>query len=98
MSISHPKKTKQKREEHQKKKVLKQKSMRGQPETEYGEIKRPTSFSLTRTGANLIRQKSKDLGISASALLEQIARGEIQIDLAIPRASESASDAPAGTC
>jgi len=81
MAISNNKKGKQKREEYQKKKVQHKKSMRGQAETEYGETKVPTSFSLTRTGSDLLKQKSKDLGISASAFLEKIARGRIQIDL-----------------
>lgn len=81
MAVSNNKKGKQKREDYQKKKVQRKKSMRGQSETEYGEIKVPTSFSLTRTGSDLLKQKSRDLGISASAFLEKIARGQIQIDL-----------------
>ena len=76
MAISSNKNNRPKREEHQKKKVKNKKSMRGESET-------PVSFSLTKTGANLIKQKSKELGISASAFLEQIARGEIQVDLAV---------------
>ena len=83
MAISSNKNNRPKREEHQKKKVKNKKSMRGESETIYGEIKTPVSFSLTKTGANLIKQKSKELGISASAFLEQIARGEIQVDLAV---------------
>jgi hypothetical protein len=73
--------TRKSRKEYQKKKVHNKKSMRGQAETEYGEIKRIVSFSLTQTGANLLKQKSKELGISASELLERVARGKIQIDL-----------------
>ena len=83
MAISSNKNNRPKREEYQKKKVKNKKSLRGEPETTYDEIKTPVSFSLTKTGANLIKQKSKELGISASAFLEQIARGEIQVDLAV---------------
>ena len=55
--------------------------MRGQAETKYGEIKKPVSFGLTPTGADLLKQRSKKLGVSTSELLERIARGEIQIDI-----------------
>ncbi len=69
------------REDYQKKKILPKKSMRGEPENPYGEIKRPVSFGLTPTGVNLLKQMSKDLGISTSEFLERIARGEIKIDI-----------------
>lgn len=77
MAHSNSKNNKHKRDDYQKKKVQNKKSMRNQAETKYGEIKKPTSYSLTETGANLIKQKAKELDISASALLEKIARGEI---------------------
>jgi uncharacterized protein YgiM (DUF1202 family) len=92
MANSDSKNSKNKREDYQKKKVNNQKSMRGQAETEYGEIKTPMSFSLTETGGKLIKQKAKELGISASALLEQIARGEIQVTLAVPGKSDVNSE------
>ena len=74
-------KNKKQREPHQKKQVQPRKSMRGQAETKYGEVKKPVSFGLTPTGADLLRQRSKRLGISTSEFLERIARGEIQIDI-----------------
>ncbi|XGW00858.1 MAG: hypothetical protein ACAF41_33315 (plasmid) [Leptolyngbya sp. BL-A-14] len=80
MAVLSSKKKQKRREEYQKKKVLNKKSMRGQAETEYGEVKKVVSFSLTQTGADLLKQKSKELGISASELLERVARGKIQID------------------
>ena len=92
MTISSTKNNRPKREEHQKKKVENKKSLRGVPETTYKEIKTPVSFSLTKTGANLIKQKSKELGISASAFLEQIARGEIQVNLAVSEEVKVDSD------
>ena len=55
--------------------------MREQPETKYGEVKKNASFSLTPTGADLLKKHSKGLGISTSEFLERIARGEIQVDL-----------------
>lgn len=69
------------REPYQKKKTQAKKSMRGQAETKYGEIKKPVSFGLTPTGADLLKKRSKRLGISTSEFLERIARGEIQIDI-----------------
>ena len=74
-------KGKKQRELHQKKKTQAKKSIRGQAETKYGEVKKPVSFGLTPTGADLIKQISKRLGISASEFLEQIARGEIKVNL-----------------
>lgn len=74
-------KNKKQREPHQKKQVQPRKSMRGQAETKYGEIKKPVSFGLTPTGADLLKKRSKRLGISTSEFLERIARGEIQIDI-----------------
>jgi hypothetical protein len=49
-------------------------SQRGVPETNYGEIKRTSSFSLTPTALNLLKQLSQDLNISTSELLERFAR------------------------
>ena len=45
-------KGKKQREPYQKKKVQAKKSMRGQAETKYGEVKKPVSFGLTSTGAD----------------------------------------------
>lgn len=78
---NHNDKNKKQREPHQKKQVQPIKSMRDQPETKYGEIKKNASFSLTPTAADLLKKYSKGLGISTSELLERIARGEIQVDL-----------------
>jgi hypothetical protein len=64
----------------QKKKVKNQKSMRGQPETEYGEVKKPVSFSLTKTGQERLKEIGKQLNISVSEFLERVARGIYQID------------------
>ena len=74
------KKNKQ-REPYQKKKTQAKKSTRGQAETKYGEVKKPVSFGLTPTGADLLKKHSKRLEISTSEFLERIARGEIQIDI-----------------
>jgi len=71
--------TKNQREEFQKKQVRKQKSMRGQPETEYGEVKKITSYSLTPTGIELLKSISRDLQVSTSELLERIARGKYRL-------------------
>ena len=49
-------------------------SQRGVPETNYGEIKTIKSFSLTPTALILLKELSRDLGISASELLERFAR------------------------
>ena len=78
---NHNDKNKKQREPHQKKQVQPRKSMRGQAETEYGEVKKPVSFGLTPTGSNLLKQTSKRLGISTSEFLERVARGEIKVDL-----------------
>ena len=76
------------REQYQKKKVQPKKLMRGQPETKYEEVKKNVSFSLTPTGAALLKKISKQLGISASEFLERIARGEIQIDINLSNCPE----------
>ena len=55
----------------QKKKV---RSERGVPETIYGEIKKVVSFSLTPQAQILLKQLSQELNISASELLERVAR------------------------
>ncbi len=78
---NHNGKNKKQREPHQKKQVQPRKSMRGQPETKYGEVKKPVSFGLTPTGADLLKKHSKQLGISTSEFLERIARGEIEVNL-----------------
>ena len=69
------------REPYQKKKTQAKKSMRGQAETKYGEVKKSVSFGLTPTGADLLKKHSKRLEISTSEFLEQIARGEVKVDL-----------------
>jgi hypothetical protein len=56
---------------HQKKNV---RSQRGIPETNYGEIKKISSFSLTPTALNLLKNLSQELNISTSELLERFAR------------------------
>lgn len=79
--INRNHKKKKKREPYQKKKVQPRKSMHGQPETKYGEVKKNASFSLTPTGADLLKKHSKQLGISTSEFLERVARGEIEVNL-----------------
>lgn len=81
-------KKKKKREPYQKKKVQPRKSMHGQPETKYGEVKKNASFSLTPTGADLLKKHSKQLGISTSEFLERVARGEIEVNLNSANCSE----------
>ncbi|MDX2216860.1 MAG: hypothetical protein SFY66_26575 [Oculatellaceae cyanobacterium bins.114] len=49
-------------------------SMRGVPENNYGEVKKVSSFSLTPTAVNLLKDTSRDLNISTSELLERFAR------------------------
>ncbi len=56
---------------HQKMKVQ---SKRGVPETNYGEIKKIASFSLTPTALSLFKEMSQELNISVSELLERHAR------------------------
>ncbi len=49
-------------------------SKRGIPETNYGEVKKIFSFSLTPQAHILLRNLSQELNISASELLERFAR------------------------
>lgn len=49
-------------------------SQRGVAETNYGEIKKISSFSLTPTALNLLKNLSQDLNISMSEVLERFAR------------------------
>jgi hypothetical protein len=49
-------------------------SQRGIPETNYGEIKKISSFSLTPTAISLLKSISQELNISTSELLERFAR------------------------
>ncbi|WP_190678626.1 hypothetical protein [Leptolyngbya sp. FACHB-671] len=49
-------------------------SQRGIPETNYGELKKIASYSLTPTAVSLLKEISLDLEISASELLERFAR------------------------
>lgn len=51
-----------------------QKSMRNIPQTPYRELKKVKSFSLTPTAIHELNEWSKELGISASELLERVAR------------------------
>lgn len=68
------------RTKYQKKKVQPaHKSMRGVPETGYGELKKNTAYSLTPTAIQLMKELSQELKISASELLEQIARKKADI-------------------
>jgi len=53
--------------------------MRGVPETNYGEIKKNASFSLTPTALLLLKAFSKEVGISTSELIERFARLEIAL-------------------
>ena len=55
------------------------KSMRGVPETVYGELKKITSFSLTPTAYEKLKQLSQELNLSASELLERLARKETEV-------------------
>lgn len=80
------------RAEYQKKKVQPAKSMRGIPETEYGEIKKIVSFSLTPTAIQKMKELSQELKISVSELLEQIARKEAAIKRLLN--SDSSSEEP----
>lgn len=50
------------------------KSMREVPENEYGETKKVSSYSLTPTAIETFKNISQDLSISASELLERLAR------------------------
>ncbi|PZV12683.1 MAG: hypothetical protein DCF22_12005 [Leptolyngbya sp.] len=79
--INRSDKGKKQRESYQKKKVQPRKSIRGQAETKYGEVKKKSSYSLTPTGAALLKKMSKQLEISTSEFLERIARGEIKFDI-----------------
>ena len=68
------------RRANQKKKV---RSQHGVPETNYGEIKKIVSFSLTPTGLDLLKYLSRDLDISTSELIERFARlgADLKVDL-----------------
>jgi hypothetical protein len=76
--MPHSKKAKtkgRKRQEYEKKPTCKgRKSMRGQPEL-YDEIKKITSFCMTPTAIEGLKQLSSQLNISRSELLERIGRG-----------------------
>ncbi|MBW4491227.1 MAG: hypothetical protein KME12_26020 [Trichocoleus desertorum ATA4-8-CV12] len=54
-------------------------SQRGVPETNYGEIKRISSFSITPTALNLLKSLSQELNISTSELLERFARLGVEL-------------------
>lgn len=92
---SRSQKKKKSRDPNQKKKVIKGlKSLRGQPENSYGEIKKNKSFSLTDTGANLLKNLSAELNISTSELLERVARkaAEIKAILSSNSPAENSED------
>jgi hypothetical protein len=80
--MSQPKKAKKKRrkrQEHEKKPIQKgRKSMRGQPEI-YSECKESTSFCITPTARQGLKQLSSQLNISRSELIERIGRGVFTI-------------------
>ena len=67
------------REDYEKKKAQKKKSIRGQCETNYGECKKIASYSVTPTGQVGLGQLSRVLKISRSEMLEQIGRGQIRL-------------------
>ncbi|MEG5175600.1 ribbon-helix-helix domain-containing protein [Microcoleus sp. B3-D7] len=61
----------------------KHKSMRNQPEM-YDEIKKPFTFSLTQTAVKELELLAKIHGISRSEIVEQFARGQIQLQTQPP--------------
>ena len=67
------------REDYEKKKAQKKKSIRGQCETNYGECKKIASYSVTPTGQVGLSQLSRILNISRSEMLDQIGRGQIKL-------------------
>ena len=76
---------KRKRQEHEKKPIQKGiKSMRGQGEI-YDETKKSTSFGITPTAYAGLKQRSSDLNISTSELIEQIGRGLFRITQVNPK-------------
>lgn len=63
------------REAYQKKTAIKgHKSMRGQPENPYGELKKNATHSLTPTAIDRLKSLGKATGLSASETLEHILR------------------------
>jgi hypothetical protein len=46
---------------------------------EYGELKVTKAFGLTPTGAKMLSELAKDLGISPSHLIEKVARRELTL-------------------
>jgi DNA-binding TFAR19-related protein (PDSD5 family) len=72
----------QPREDYQKKKARKGlKSMRGQPETEYGELKKIVSLSMTPSALKGLDRISRELQISRSELVERIGRQLIKLEV-----------------
>ena len=61
----------------------KHKSMRNQPEM-YDEIKKPFTFSLTQTAVKELEILAKIQGISRLEIVEQFARGQIQLQTQPP--------------
>lgn len=59
--------------------------MRGQPEM-YNELKKVTSFSITKTAHLGLKQLSEQLNISCSELIERIGRGVLTINELTPEA------------
>jgi hypothetical protein len=98
MMTATRKKVRQQRAGSQRKQVQPaHKSMRGVPETVYGELKKITSFSLTPTAYAKLKQLSQELNLSASELLEQLARKETEVKrLFEPEAKQGSAfaDAP----
>lgn len=62
------------RQDFEKKKTQKRKSVRGQCETDYGECKQIKTFSLTPTACENLSRISEGLNISRSELIEQLSR------------------------
>ncbi|MDY6784139.1 MAG: hypothetical protein SW833_16600 [Cyanobacteriota bacterium] len=50
------------------------------PHHEYGEEKKKLSLTVTETGSIGFRAIAKNLGISVSKLVEEIARGNVTLD------------------
>ena len=79
MTAQSRKEKRRPREDYEKKKVQKKKSLRGQCETGYGECKKMASYSITPTGKAGFAHLSRILNMSRSEMLEQIGRGKIQL-------------------
>jgi hypothetical protein len=77
------KRSKNTRQEHQKKPPFAGKSQRGQGEI-YCETKKSTSVGLTPTATRGLDQIAAEMGISRSELVERIGRKILQITVCMP--------------